>query len=81
MGAQVRQSVAAALVGFLRKPLGRTAVAGFPDTQNPNVPRIDQSYVFRRETLRDILAYLNDPDGDGIIGDADGDPFVFGDAD
>jgi cobaltochelatase CobS len=41
-------------------------VAGFPDIQNPNVPRIDQSYVFRRETLRDILAYLNDPDGDGL---------------
>lgn len=41
-------------------------VAGFTDVQNPNVPRVDQGYVFRRETLRDILAFLNDPDGDGL---------------
>ena len=40
--------------------------AGFPDVQNPFVPRIDTSYVFRRETLRDILAFLNEPDGDGL---------------
>lgn len=40
--------------------------AGFPDVQNPFVPRINPGYVFRRETLRDILAFLNDPDGDGL---------------
>jgi cobaltochelatase CobS len=40
--------------------------AGFPDTQNPHVPRLDGNYVFRRETLRDILTFLDDPDGDGM---------------
>lgn len=41
--------------------------AGFPDVQNPYVPKSDMDYVFRRETLRDILAFLNDPDGDGLF--------------
>lgn len=40
--------------------------AGFSDTQNPHVPKRDESYVFRRETLRDILTFLDDPDGDGL---------------
>jgi cobaltochelatase CobS len=40
---------------------------GFPDVQSPFVPRTNTSYVFRRETLRDILAFLNDPDGDGLF--------------
>lgn len=41
--------------------------AGFPDTNHPFVPRRDDNYVFRRETLRDALAFLNDPDGDGLF--------------
>lgn len=40
--------------------------AGFADTQNPHVPKRDDGYVFRRETLRDILCFLDDPDGDGL---------------
>lgn len=40
---------------------------GFPDVHSPFVPRTDTTYVFRRETLRDILAFLNDPDGDGLF--------------
>ena len=40
--------------------------AGFTDTQNPHVPIRDDNYVFRRETLRDILSFLDDPDGDGL---------------
>ena len=40
--------------------------AGFADTQNPHVPNRDDGYVFRRETLRDILSFLDDPDGDGL---------------
>lgn len=40
--------------------------AGFPETQNPHLPLSDEHYVFRRETLRDILSFLDDPDGDGL---------------
>ncbi|QFT57103.1 AAA family ATPase [Microbulbifer sp. THAF38] len=40
--------------------------AGFADIQNPHVPNRDDGYVFRRETLRDILSFLDDPDGDGL---------------
>lgn len=39
---------------------------GFKHSNNPNIPPLDQSYVFRRETLRDILTYLDEPDGDGL---------------
>ncbi len=30
------------------------------------VPKLDKNYVFRREVLRDILNFLDDPDGDGF---------------
>tara|TARA_R110002167_G_scaffold204404_1_gene408450 strand:+ start:14039 stop:15004 length:966 start_codon:yes stop_codon:yes gene_type:complete len=40
--------------------------ASFADVQNPFVPMADGNYVFRRETLRDILSFLDDPDGDGL---------------
>lgn len=40
--------------------------AGFPDSQSPHVPKLMPEYVFRRETLRDILCFLDDPDGDGL---------------
>jgi len=40
--------------------------SGFADTQNPHVPLANADYVFRRETLRDILSFLDDPDGDGL---------------
>jgi cobaltochelatase CobS len=40
--------------------------AAFTDTQNPHVPARNDGYVFRRETLRDILSFLSDPDGDGL---------------
>lgn len=38
----------------------------FPESDNPFVPRSDDNYVFQRNTLRDVLHYLNDPDGDGL---------------
>ena len=38
---------------------------GFPDLQDPHVPKRDEHYVFRREYLRDLLTFLEDPDGDG----------------
>jgi cobaltochelatase CobS len=40
--------------------------AGFSDTTNPHIPKRNDNYVFRRETLRDILSFLDDPDGDGL---------------
>lgn len=41
------------------------AVEGFEDTGNPYVPRC-APYMFRRELLRDVIAYLRDPAGDGL---------------
>jgi len=40
--------------------------AGFSDTKNHHIPCKNDEYVFRRETLRDILSFLDDPDGDGM---------------
>ncbi|MBL3826813.1 MULTISPECIES: AAA family ATPase [unclassified Marinobacter] len=40
--------------------------AGFSDINNPFIPKRNDGYVFRRETLRDILSFLDDPDGDGL---------------
>lgn len=40
--------------------------SGFSDLNNPHIPKRNEGYVFRRETLRDILSYLDDPDGDGL---------------
>ena len=40
--------------------------AGFSDKDNAFIPKSNGGYVFRRETLRDILAFLDDPDGDGL---------------
>ena len=41
--------------------------AGFSDAQNPHLPKRNDDYVFRRETMRDILTFLDDPDGDGMF--------------
>ena len=41
--------------------------AGFTDSANPFVPKNDPSYVFLRETLRDVLNYLTTPGGDGLF--------------
>jgi len=42
------------------------AVEGLDDPNNPHIPRRNDDYVFRREHLRDILAYLQAPAGDGL---------------
>lgn len=39
---------------------------GFQQDNNPFVPKADGNYVFRRESMRDILNFLDDPDGDGL---------------
>ena len=36
------------------------------DAQHPNIPRRMDEYVFRREDLRDVLAFLSHPDGDAM---------------
>jgi cobaltochelatase CobS len=45
-------------------PPGLT-VEGFADTSDPHVP-VKTPYVFRREPLRDVLAFLANPAGDGL---------------
>lgn len=40
--------------------------AALPESDNHRIPMIDKHYVFRRETLRDLLNFLDDPDGDGF---------------
>lgn len=39
----------------------------FEDDTNPHIPMEDANYVFRRENVRDLLSFLNDPDGDGMF--------------
>ena len=36
------------------------------DTTHPNIPVRKDEYVFRKEDLRDVLAFLSHPDGDGL---------------
>ena len=36
------------------------------DARHPNIPRRMDEYVFRREDLRDVLAFLSHPDGDAL---------------
>jgi cobaltochelatase CobS len=40
-------------------------VEGFEPSQNPYVPK-EKSYVFRKDHLRDVLAFLGSPNGDGL---------------
>ncbi len=43
-------------------------VEGFAnDTSHPAIPLPNPNYVFRREDLRDVLAFLSTPDGDGLF--------------
>lgn len=38
----------------------------FADNTHPLIPQSEESYVFRRELIRDILAFLDNPRGDGL---------------
>ena len=40
---------------------------GFADDTHAMIPMKDDGYVFRREVLRDMLAFLNNPRGDGLF--------------
>ncbi|MBN2702386.1 MAG: CbbQ/NirQ/NorQ/GpvN family protein, partial [Methylothermaceae bacterium] len=39
---------------------------GFDDASNPFIPRRDDNYVFRKGNVRDLLAFLREPMGDGF---------------
>lgn len=41
-------------------------VEGFSDTTNPAIPTKDDHYVFRKDTLRNILGFLKMPSGDAM---------------
>lgn len=36
------------------------------DKTHPAIPKLNKDYVFRKEELRDVLAYLSHPEGDGM---------------
>lgn len=44
---------------------GHLVVEGFKDDGHPRIPA-RKDYVFRREALRDVLAFLGQPQGDGL---------------
>lgn len=39
---------------------------GLPDVNNPHVPNMSSEYVFRKDVLRDVLAFLSSPCGDAL---------------
>lgn len=39
---------------------------GYADSTNPYIPNSDTNYVFRKEFLREVLAYLKEPSGDAL---------------
>ncbi len=43
----------------------RMTVEGFADDTHPRIP-VRRDYVFRKEPLRDVLAFLGNPHGDGL---------------
>ena len=43
----------------------RLTVEGFADATHPRIP-VRKDYVFRKEPLRDVLAFLGQPQGDGL---------------
>lgn len=64
-------------VGGCLYPIGKTfgfegipselKVKGWTSSDNPYIPSVDASYVFRRDFLREFTAFLNDPSGDGFF--------------
>lgn len=42
-------------------------VRGFEPSNNPYVPVVDKHYVFRRETLRDVINFIDCSFGDGLL--------------
>lgn len=42
-------------------------IIGYSDSMNPAIPRRHDTYVFRRDVLRDLLAFLRKPNGDALF--------------
>lgn len=42
-------------------------VQGFEPSNNPYVPQLNKEYVFRRETLRDVINFIDCSFGDGLM--------------
>lgn len=42
-------------------------ILGFSNENDPAIPQRHESYVFRREVLRDLLAFLRKPNGDALF--------------
>ena len=42
-------------------------IRGFEDVGHPRVPRKKDGYVFRKDHVRDLRAWLQKPDGDGLM--------------
>ncbi len=42
-------------------------ILGFSNATDPAIPRRHDNYVFRREVLRDLLAFLRKPNGDALF--------------
>ncbi|BBM67889.1 cobalamin synthase (plasmid) [Vibrio alfacsensis] len=43
------------------------AIKGFEPCNHPNVPMLKKEYVFRRETLRDVVNFIDCSFGDGML--------------
>lgn len=43
------------------------SIMGFEPCGHPNVPMINKEYVFRRETLRDVINFIDCSFGDGLM--------------
>lgn len=39
----------------------KVTAIGYADGSNPFIPATDTNYVFRKEFLREVLAYLKEP--------------------
>src|SRR5690554_5804597 len=44
----------------------RVQALGYADGDDPFIPILDTNYVFRKEIVRDLLAFLNVPGGDAL---------------
>lgn len=44
----------------------QVTMTGFADTSNPFIPKIDPQYVFHKDVVRDLRAFLSRPEGDGL---------------
>lgn len=44
----------------------QVTMTGFADASNPFIPKMDPQYVFNKDAVRDLRAFLSRPEGDGL---------------